>query len=648
MNSSRPLPDVGPERLRLFGNPIVHGILIAVVCLVCYSNTFHVPFQLDDPLNISEKPYVRDLSTFFKPAKIGEYRSDWPFRMRMAGFFTLAINYRIHGDDVVGYHIVNLVIHLINAFLVYFLVHLTFGTPYIRKLETRNSKFDTENRGIALFTALLFACHPIQTQAVTYIVQRFTSLATLFCLLSLVLYIKWRSTTQESVAGAFSDTHVRKSEVVTKKPKTEIRKPKSGWRPAVWYLSSLISAVLAMKTKEISFTLPLIICLYEVLFFEGPVKKRLLYLVPFLLTMLIIPLELMGLEVPAGEIIGDVIREMKVQTNISRWDYLFTEFRVIVTYIRLLFFPVNQNLDYDYPLYHSFFDPNVALSFLFLLSIFGIGVYCLFRSRFSYSLSSIPQHSSRLIAFGIFWFFITLSVESSVIPIADVIFEHRLYLPSVGFFIAVTAALSILWERLEDKAEWAGKAAAIGLFVVVFLLSGATYARNTVWQSHLSLWSDVLQKSPHKVRALNNFGLALIDQGDADRAADAYEKAIALDPNIAEPHYNMGKVYEKKGLHDKAIEEYKKAVSLRPDFADAFFDLGVAYAAKGMRDEAIMNYKIALGLNPNYAEAHFNLGVNYLSANLMKEARDEFEAALRLDPAMDQARLFLEYINKMR
>ncbi|MBI4690126.1 MAG: hypothetical protein HY754_07655, partial [Nitrospirae bacterium] len=160
----------------------------------------------------------------------------------------------------------------------------------------------------------------------------------------------------------------------------------------IMYLASLFSAVLAMKTKEIAFTLPIIIVLYEFMFFnrsrvtshESRVTdhvsritchvswiKRILYLFPFLLTVLVIPLSFIGIDKPAGDMIGE-IREASQETGaIPRWSYLFTQFRVIATYVRLLFFPINQNLDYDYPAYHSFFSPNVFLSFMLLLSIFG-------------------------------------------------------------------------------------------------------------------------------------------------------------------------------------------------------------------------------------------------------------------------------------
>jgi Flp pilus assembly protein TadD len=643
-------------------------LLIAVVGLLSYLNTFHVPFQLDDSLNISSKPYVRDIGVFLDPAKIEHYRADDPFRMRVVGYFTFALNYRIHGNEVAGYHVVNLAIHIINGFLVYFLVLLTFKTPYFlapfsmsfpqslsplagdrgnpseERLRTDpgrsrdKSRSDKQNL-IALFTALFFICHPIQTQAVTYIVQRLASLAALFYLLSLVVYVRWR-------VGAYRDTPLQ----------AETRNPKSCWRSAAWYLPSLISAVFAMKTKELAFTLPLIIALYEFLFFMGPIRKRVLYLMPFLLTMLIIPLELMGLEKPAGAVMGEMNSALRVSSDLSRWDYLFTQFRVIVTYIRLLFFPVNQNLDYDYPVYHSFFNPNVFLSFLFLLGIAGIGVYFLYRSRIGGQGNhrgiapttnlKRPTPYLRLIAFGIFWFFMTLSVESGVIPIADVIFEHRLYLPSVGFFIGATAVIGMLWQRANESGKLPAKIAVVVCGLTVIVLSGATYARNTQWKDEVGLWEDVVRKSPSKVRPRINLGHFYGKQGRLEEAVREYQTALRLDPNDFQVHDNLGVIYKMEGRIEEAIRQYRIALGLNPEDAMAHYNLGNIFREQGDFKEAVRQYQTALRLGPEteVAVIHNNLGIAYIGLGDVKAAEREFRIAIGLDPDYEAAGRNLEML----
>ncbi|SPQ00551.1 Tetratricopeptide TPR_1 repeat-containing protein [Candidatus Sulfobium mesophilum] len=625
---------------------LIPFLLIAFCSFLSYSNTFHVPFQLDDQLNISAKPYVKDISAFFDPAKIEHYRDDDPFRMRMVGYFTFAVNYRLHGNEVVGYHVVNLAIHIINGFLVYVLVLLTFRTPFFSNSSTSpvQPMGGSVELFIALFAALLFVCHPIQTQAVTYIVQRLASLATLFYILSLVAYIKWRLIVQETGVA------------------TRNNKPLG--RSGVWYLSSLVSVVLAMKTKEVAFTLPLVVVLYEFLFFAGTVKKRVLCLVPFLLTLLIVPFELMGLEKPAGAVMGEMNSALRASSDLSRWDYLFTQFRVIVTYVRLLFFPANQNLDYDYPVYHSFFSGPVFLSFLLLSCMFGMAVYLLYKSRqratgkgqngktegqgdvspVTHHLSPLPYY--RLIAFGIFWFFITLSVESSVIPIADVIFEHRLYLPSVGFFLAATVALYMLWQRANESWKVPAKFAVAVCGLIIAILTGAAYARNTQWKDEVRLWEDVVKKSPSKVRPRSNLGYFYGKQGRLEDAVREYQIALRIDPDDFQVHDNLGVIYKVEGRIEEAIREYRTALRLKPEDAMAYYNLGNIFREQGNFEEAIKQYQTAIRLEPEIEVAvlHNNLGIAYIGLGNLKEAEREFRIAIGLDPDYEAAGRNLEML----
>ncbi|MEK6582508.1 MAG: tetratricopeptide repeat protein, partial [Nitrospirota bacterium] len=478
--------------------------------------------------------------------------------------------------------------------------------------------------GFALFSALLFVAHPIQTQAVTYIVQRFTSLATFFYLLSLVMYIKFRS--QQSAIIGQQKLHAARYTL---------------------YAVSFFSAILAMKTKEISFTLPIIIALYEFMFFEGNIKKRLLYLIPILLTMLIIPLSLIGTDKPIGDVIGELRETVQETKEIPRWSYFFTQFRVIVTYIRLLFLPINQNLDYDYPLFHSFFEPNVFLSFLFLLSICGLGVYLSYRSR--HNLTSPPFANPpsppfdkggmggfpdfRLISFGIFWFFITLSVESSIIPIRDIIFEHRLYLPVIGISMAFTSAVFYFVSRFTHYASRITHYVfSLLLPIVVIVLSIATYQRNTVWQDKMRLWGDVVKKSPNKARGHNNLGIAYDDKDIMDKAIEHYQIALRINQNYAEAYNNLGNAYYKKGLADKAIEHYQIALRIKPEFVEAHNNIANAYDNKGMTDKAIEHYQIALKLKPDYAEIYNNIGIAYDNKGMTDMAIEHYQIALKLKP----------------
>jgi tetratricopeptide (TPR) repeat protein len=575
---------------------------ITITALLIYSNTFSSPFLFDSKYHIVENNELRDLTNFWPPSG-----------SRYVGFLSLAVNYRLGGLGVFGYHLVNIIIHIINGFLVWSLVVLTFRTPVMeRAVVSQHLKYF-----IALVASIIFISHPLQTHAVTYIVQRFASLATLFYLLSLVLYIKARLVS--SVGQGLS-----------------LAKQGPRVKTILLGLGSLVSAVLAMKTKEISFTLPFIILLYEFMFFGSALKvhgqrirTRLLYLTPVVLTVLIIPLSLIGIDKPLGDIIGE-LREAAQETEaIQRGVYLITQFRVIVTYIRLLFLPVNQNLDYDYPHYYSLFEPGVFLSFLFLLSVFGLAIYLFIRSR------KTGNGFALLASFGILWFFITLSVESSVIPIRDVIFEHRLYLPSVGAVVAFSTGVfygfDYAKERLGIKVSPL-LMTCILLFVTAFPLSLAAYNRNWVWKDGITLWEDVVRKSPEKARGHHNLGNAYNKRDLLDKAIAQYEETIRLRYYHPNAHNNLGVAYYKQGLTDEAIREYKEELRLRPDNAEAYYNLGFAYYKQGLTDEAIAEYKKALRLKPDIPEVHYNLGFAYYKQGRTDEAIAEYEEALRLRP----------------
>src|SRR3989338_4631750 len=530
--------------------------LITITAFLIYSNTFASPFHFDDEPNIVENYKLRDLSNFWPPSG-----------SRYVGVLSFSLNYHFGGLNVFGYHLVNIIIHIINGLLIWWLIILTFKTPvmqvYVGQGLSPALTPDRIIRGLkadlpyltALTASLIFVSHPIQTQAVTYIVQRFASLATLLYILSLTLYIKARLQTVQTGANAVGKFFSTST--------------------LTFYFLSLVSAILAMKTKEISLTLPFVIILYEVMFFV----------------------------------------------------------------------PINQNLDYDYPLSHSLFEPQTFAFFLFLSAIFAFAIYLFIRSRRTAKSPSPHRGEGRgegkcyglLISFGILWFFITLSVESSIIPIRDVINEHRLYLPSVGAVIAfgsgVLYGFSYARERLGIKVSLL-LATCVLLFVTAFTLGIATYKRNLVWKDDIALWDDVIEKSPEKARGYNNLGKALQEKELFTESIKALQQAIQLKPNLPEPHTNLGNVYSKQGRFDYAIKEYRAALKLNPYDAEAYNNLGNTYYSQGLFNEAMQEYVIAVKLKPDYPDAYNNLGSLYATQERIDAAIEEFKKALRLEPAI--------------
>ncbi len=638
-------------------NIAFHILLITVVGLICYSNTFNVPFMFDD------KGHMEDLSKFIAAHKGQDSclsSTIYNFnRNRFVGYLTFAMNYKFGKLDVIGYHVVNLVIHLTNAIFVYFLVLLTFNTPSMRSfsiLQPRNHDPFFKYM-IAFFSGLLFVSHPIQTQAVTYIYQRFASLTAMFYLLSVVMYAKARLAGLDTRAGAWD---------------------KSKAKSLGFYLASVSSALLAMKTKETAITLPIIIVLYEFVFFKTNIKKKILILLPILMMLAIIPISIMGMHKPLGELLSDLGEKTRLQTTMPRWDYLMTQIQVITTYIRLIFLPVNQNLDYDYPIYHSLFTPQVFLSFLFLLTLITTAAVLLYKSRKALNTKHLPEtseHASdyflngmlyRLIAFGIFWFFITLSVESSIIPIKDVIFEHRVYLPAFGIILAIICVLILIFEKLFKSK----KPVFIFLALATIALSGATYARNMVWHDDISMWKDIVKKSPYKARAYNNLGSIYLDHGRYEDAFTMFRDAMQINPYYYDPYVglmmvylkldrfeeaitiakvalnispdkriykNLGLVYLKMNRLDDALASFNDALKIDPNDAEAYNDLSTVYRKLGKYDDAIRTADLAIKEYPDFAIPYYNLGLTYVELKKYQDAAAAFNKALTLDPGYAEA-----------
>jgi tetratricopeptide (TPR) repeat protein len=588
-------------KVKLFlGRIPVHLIIIAVLGLLVYSNTFDNPLEFDDASFIRENPLIKDVAFFTGVSSVEDFDQrnlEGPltksiFRRRFLSFLTFALNYRVNGLDVTGYHIANISIHLLNALFLYLLVTFTFRTPRMA------GSAGTTARWVALFSALLFVSHPLQTQAVNYITQRFALLAAFFYLLSLTAYVRSRLASDNAV-----------------------RLP--------LYAISLAAAACGMISKENVFTLPVVIALYEFFFFEGPAPRRMTRLLPFMLTMLIIPYMLLS-----GE--PDIDRALRTtSTTYSRWGYLLTQFSVIVTYIRLFLLPVNQNLDYDYSLYGSFLEPRVFLSFLFLLSIFFLACWLYLRARKG-------ERALGLVSFGVLWFFITVSVESSIVPTMNLIFEHRAYLPSAGVFMAIGAFL--LSGRLRKRKELA----VSSLVLVILVLSIAAYARNGVWRSEISLWEDVVSKSPGKARGHINLGISYKSAGLTEKAIEQYNAALRSNQNSARAHFELGNAYKSKGLTEKAIAHYIVAVGLEPDDMNVHNNLGTAYASKKLFDKAIEHFKAALNHNAHDYEINYNLGLAYLKKGLIDRAVESFQNAVKINPDFADAHydLGLAYLAK--
>lgn len=623
--------------------------LILAVGLITYSNTFHIPFHMDGHF-ITENPFVRDITYPLEELKLINIDYYSLTVNRYAAYLTFALNYKLHGFEIFGYHVVNVSLHLLNALLVYALIVLTFRTPGMAR-----SALKEKRKGLALLSALVFLVHPVQTEAVNWIWQRVTVLAAFFCLASATAYVRAR---------------------------LEDRK---AWKRILFHVISVSAAVLAMKTKQNAFTLPIIISVYEFLFFQGSIGKRFARLIPLGLTLLIIPVTYVYFMGFTPEQAATGIKDI-TSSDVSRADYLLTQLTVLAEYIRLMFFPVNLPVYLAYPLYTSFFDVRVLASFVFLALLFGSTLLVLGRFRSG-------ESDFGLAGFGLIWFFGFHVIESGIIPLTVFIAKYRNYLPSAGLVIAFITGGNLILLKLRNEHQRIVQKAVV-LLIAVLMVS--TYIRNEVWKTEIGLAQDVVRNSPESAMSHFILGRAYKQKGLIAEAEKEFEIAFELDeqknaeytkkfpaseihgdfkkdtkPLDAESHYNLaveyylkkqydnslkelqaaaeinpghagahyyiGLIYHEQGIYDYAVREYREAIRLKNDFVEALTNLGGVYAQLGRYDEAVKEIKAALAINPDYPEAHKYLGLIYQDLGKLDDSINEFRTVIRLNPGYAEA-----------
>jgi len=295
----------------------------------------------------------------------------------------------------------------------------------------------------------------------------------------------------------------------------------------------------------------------------------------------------------------------------TRKQYLLTQFWVLLTYLRLFFWPAGQNIDWDYPLASNFLALQTFSSFLFLLTLLVLAFFAYRRLR--------------LLSLGIVAFFITLAPTSSVIPLRDVIFEHRMYLAVAFLAIGCVHVFSYGLERIRKISPRAQAiASTCSILVLLSLLSGLTQARNQVWLSELSLWADAVHKSPNKARVHNNYGRGLytLKNRVTEEAKREFETAIRLSPDWAVPYHNLALCYFQEGEYLQAIVLDLEALERMPTYKEVLYQLGRSYRKLNQWNEARLYLERLIGLSPGseYIKAYIDLLDVYLEMGLRDQA----------------------------
>ena len=551
------------------------AVILMAVGILIYANTLHAPFYFDDIQNIRDNNAIR--ITNLSLAQLADVIEHAPTPNRPLANLSFAINHYFHQDRLPGYHLVNITIHLAAALLLFQLLATTFSLP--------GAGVEANPRLLAFLAALLWLAHPIQTQAVTYLVQRMTSLAAMLSLLALCCYARGRV-----------DQEANRSH-------------------RGWFCAAALAWGLALATKETAVTLPVFIFLYEFYFFQNLDRGWLKKTIPWGAAVLAIVLLACYLYTN-GHPLETIISSFHYR-DFSLPERLLTESRVIFFYITLMLFPhpSRLSLDHDFAVSHGLTDPLSTLPAVAgLLAL--LVVACAIAKK------------ERLLSFALLWFLGNLFLESSFIGL-ELVFEHRLYLPS-ALPLALLPVAASRPARLRPFL--------IGIVaLIIALCSFWTYERNQTWREPIPFYQDMAAKAPDKSRPHYNLGMALVEAGRYPEAIPEFSQALQLDPRLLMAHSQLAHAYAQTGRIDLALLHYGKVLATNPGDAQALADIGVLYGKQGDLATAQAYLEQALRIAPDNPGFLLNMGTVLHRQGDLLAAMALYRKSLRFDPANAQA-----------
>jgi tetratricopeptide (TPR) repeat protein len=560
-------------------------LIFTVIAFTVYFSSINSSFHFDDTRNISENSdiMVKDLSlTTLNKAAFSN-----PANLRPVSYFAFALNYYFSGTDTTSYHVTNVIIHIVNAFLIYLIILALFD--YGAADDEKKNRLAVS----AFFTALFWLVTPLNSQPVIYIVQRMTLLMALFFLLAFFMYLLGRKK-----------------------------------KRAVFFILSGIFFVLSVMSKENSVTFPLIIILYELIFvrkgdIKSITKKEKLFLIA-LSFMLLVPVFVYRADIYKQFLEGGE------SWDFTMYERLLTQFRVTVFYLSLLILPLPGRLSITHDIVKStsIFSPiTTLLSIIFIIAVFVISV--------------VRMKKSPYLSFAILWLFITLSVEA-VMPI-EMAYEHRMYLPCI-FLIGVFTDFVV--NKLYNK----NKVPVIAVFLAMAVLFGTlTGVRGRVWENDITLWNDTVKKYPEDGRAwcqlIYGIGRSYYLAGNYNEALRWYNKGLEKYPentyeNI-ELLFNVGMIYNVQGFNDHAVSYYEKVLAKSKHkgiiYLKTMSNLATVYAITGKYEKAEALFKELISLRPDYGKYHYNFGLFLNDRGRYDDAIKEYLSAIEYDRSIVKA-----------
>jgi protein O-mannosyl-transferase len=537
----------GKWYLALKTTPLLPIIIIMLASISVYINALSDGFVCDDNLQILKNPWLKDIKNI--PDIFS--KSVWSFQKEtlISNYYRplihliYLVNYHIFGMNPWGFHLVNILFHAAVSVLVFIIAS--------RLLEKFKSPVSPWYLSAPFFAAMLFATHPIHTEAVTYVACLPELSFTFFYLLSLYLYIRFQEGFQKG------------------------------------YLFSLVAFFIATLCKETAITLPLIVVAYDYILknTKGDFSVHLKKYIPYLIVTgvyFILRFNALGGFAP-----------FKEHTELSIYQNIINVFPLFTKYLEKLVFPINLNAFHVFHPLVSIFEIKGVLSFAVTLIFVVLTFITLKRNRaagFCFFLIAVPL-------LPVFYI--------SGIAGGTPFYERYLYLPSFGFVVI----LIFFIEWVNNKFIKRNAIIAIIIIVLTGLYSAGTIRRNFDWNNELTLFTDTVRKSPDGDIPHYDLGYAYLRLGRIDEAIGEYKTAIKLNPDFFGAHYDLGYAYLRLGRIDEAIGEYKTAIKLNPDSAEAHYHLGNAHSYLRHFIEAISEYKTALKLDPDHAKSQRSLDI---------------------------------------
>lgn len=541
-----------------------------VLLALLYGHTLDVPWYFDDNRNILMDLRLRDLDRI----------PDLLFRARGLSRVSFMLNYAVHQLEPAGYHIFNILIHGLASGLAYLVAKRIFPA----------------SRVLPVCVAVLFLVHPLQTQSVTYVVQRMTSLCGLMFLLACYCYIRFR------------EKWVASGRLV-------------GPAQFSLFFGALLCGGLAVLSKENAAVLPGALFLLDRYFLPAPVgsrwdwKRQAALLMPFVLPAVL--MFVLRFKAPAtAEALTSVTGVYKGQ-HVTPVQYLFTEFPVIWLYIRLAFIPFPQMLIYKVPIVSHLFNANSIVALVGLLGLGGGAFY--WRKRLPF------------LSFGILWFLLCLSVESTLIPL-DTVFEHRLYLPLFGFLVAL---VGVLGRYLKPRH------ALVAMVILAMVWGGRTWYRNNEWRDDLAFYADNLRRVGSHSGLTVGYAKRLNDQGRFAEAEVALRELVKDSPDYQSAYVNLAYSLNRQGKYAETIRLISQASERKIFSAKLLTNLGEANQGLGRNEFAVNAYLEALEIDPKFLPALRGLGLAYVKIEKYAEAEDAFRKLVRLYPDSGESYLNL-------